>query len=128
MKLVELGHPYYLTENSLRLSCSDQKENMHRLLQNMQDTVALWKLEVSELRARYPWLLYISTPKMLLLHKQINSSSPDIDAITHEVSFIIDNQKEVERRGLCNEVEVRQQRINLLLFCPIFAEGTKSCF
>jgi hypothetical protein len=73
----------------------------------MQDIVEEWKQEVSELRARYTWLLYFSVSKMLLFHKQImiKSSSQDIDALVHEVSFIVYNQK-IERTQLRQGVMV----------------------
>lgn len=115
MKLNELGHPQYLAESSLPpVLCSEHKEIVHLRVLQMQDVVEKWKLEVSELRSRYTWLLYFSIPKMLLFHKQINSSSRDIDAIVHEVSFIICNQeiKRMElRQGVLVSFEVTNKNI-----------------
>jgi hypothetical protein len=107
MKLNELGHPQYLTEGSLpRVLCSEQKEEVYSKVLRMQDIVEEWRQEVSELRARYTWLLYFSVSKILLFHKQIMmKSSPDVDALVHEVSFIVYNQK-IERTQLRQGVMV----------------------
>ena len=107
MKLNELGHPGYLTDSSLSpIFCSEPKDKLHIQVLQVQEEVEEWKVEVSKLRAQHSWLLYFSIPKMLLLHKQITSSSPDIDAIVHEVSFIVYNQK-IGRTKLRRGVIVR---------------------
>ncbi len=69
----------------------------------MQRILTNWNKEVSDLRARYPWLLFFSVPKMLLLHKLMSSSSQDeVKKVVHEVSFLI-----AEGRGnLEKKVEV----------------------
>lgn len=94
IKLNELGHPRYHTESSLPpISCSEDKEKVDIRVFEVQNAVEEWEQEVSELRSQYAWLLYFSIPKMLLLFKLLKSRSQSIDAIVHEVSFIVYNQK-----------------------------------
>lgn len=118
LKLNGLGHPQYLAESSLPpISCSGSEEKVRITVLEMQDAVEKWQKEVSELRSHYTWLLYFSVPKMLLLHRQINSSPQDINAIVHEVSFVVYNQK-IKRTELQHGVEVSFKiHHNFLLTC-----------
>lgn len=69
----------------------------------MQFVVTEWSQEVSDLRARYTWLLFFSVPKMLLLHKLMHSpplEGEKIDNVFHEVSFLVANKRENLRSNL----------------------------
>ena len=68
LKLRELGHPHYLTRTKVFvMPCSKHKQDVDLLLQKMQEYVSTWKIEVSQLRDSYPFLLYFSVPKILQL-------------------------------------------------------------
>lgn len=108
LKLNDLGHPQYFTENSLPpISCSETEDTIRIRVLEMQEAVEKWQKEVSDLRFRYPWLLYFSIPKMLLLYRHIKSPPHDIvnDAIVHEVSFVVYHQS-INRAELQHSVEV----------------------
>ena len=124
MKLNDLGHSQFLAESSLRpIYCSDGEEKVHLEVIDTQKAVREWQKEISELRSNYTWLLYFSIPKMLLLYRHIKSHSHDIDAIVHEVSFVVYNQ-EIERRDLQCGVEVSFKiHLNVPFTCmfPLFA-------
>ena len=109
MKLCELGHPDYLTDGRVHpIPCSKCKKDLESMVQEAQNLVAKWNHEVSELQARFHWLLYLSVPKILQLNQLINNNSSDegewkVDRIIHEVSFLMSNQpieKEKLRKGV----------------------------
>lgn len=98
LKLHELGYPEYLTADKIpMITCSHTKESMEREVQETQLLITEWNGKVSNLRAKYTWLLYFSVPKMMLLYDLIHSSCQGeerTDEIVHEVSFLMTNQLE----------------------------------
>jgi hypothetical protein len=111
LKLRELGHPLFLAEGYIQpIPCSMSKREVDGEVQQMQLLVTRWNHEVSDLRARYTWLLYFSVPKMLRLYHLIHSPREEMEVkvkmIVHEVSFLVKSQPE-ERTELAEGVEVR---------------------
>ena len=96
LKLLELGHPEYLTTDQIpSISCSHTKEEIEHMVQQAQCQITMWNSEISDLRAEYTWLLYFSVPKIMLLYDLIRSSCEGVkrtDEIVHEVSFLTTNR------------------------------------
>lgn len=110
LKLRELGHPSYLLKGDIPpISCSIVKETADKMVQQTQQAVTEWTEEVTELRNRYPWLLYFSIPRMLQLYKLILPTSVSRKEtekkIVHEVSFLATSNR-TERKKLRNGVQV----------------------
>lgn len=113
LELHELGHPDYLTGGKVNsVPCSMPKEGMNNEVQRTQLLITEWNHEVSELQARYTWLLYFSVPKMLLLYHLICSSGiegENVDKIVHEVSILMINEP-TEREKLMEGTLVSGER------------------
>ena len=105
IKLNELGHPGYLKKDSIpSILCSNNELNVE--VARIKDLVAQWKEKVSSCQQRYKWLLYFSFPKMLRLYHQIKSR--DVNAIIHEVSFLV----KIHGKDLQNSTQVRKSVMN----------------
>ena len=121
LKLRELGHPGYLSEGRIPpIPCSRRKEEVDRMVQDTQQLVNTWTLEVTNLRDRYSWLLYLSVPKMLRVYELVTGTAPDlqgeevVDRLLHEVSFLaVTNSAEIQklRRRILVSVVCRQQSL-----------------
>ena len=97
-KLCELGHPEYLAESGVpTIKCSEDQK-VHERVDVMQAEVEEWKQNMLQLQAHFPWLLYFSVPKILLLHQLLSHHQIDLDKIIHEVSFLIINQPQQRSR------------------------------
>ena len=69
------------------------KEDVNKMVQELQTSVIDWKKKVTQLRADCTWLLYFSIPKILLLYEIMRSSSPDgIEKTVQEVSVLTINE------------------------------------
>ena len=88
-----------------------QKEEVETKVQEVQDILTTWNMDVSELRAHHPWLLYFSVSKILLLHEVIKISS--IEKIVHEVNFLVIESREC----LEKKVEVRALSVDIISAC-----------
>ena len=103
VKLRELGHPQYLTDDAiLPMYCSSLKDQVDTMVQETRLKLTKWTQQVSELRSSYKWLLYFSVPRMLQLHQLVHCAALGqaemVDRIVHEVSFLTVSQpREVER-------------------------------
>lgn len=104
LKLRELGHPIYLSEDSIpSIPCSRPREAVNATVQDTQLLLTRWTQQVAELRACYSWLLYLSVPRMLQLHQLLLGPADlglgeRVDRIVHEVSFLAASRpEEIER-------------------------------
>ena len=59
-----------------------------------------WMQHMTELRNQYEWLLFFSTPKLLLLYHLLQEEKPNLEAIVHEISFLCSNTQEAWESAL----------------------------
>lgn len=112
-KLYKMGNPHFLQSGSIHpIQCSKAKEEVEDIVIKMQHTLTKWNKKVSELRACFPWLLYFSIPKMMLLYKLIHSPFPS-KKVVHEVSFLVTEGKGNLKKKV--EVSIRNAFILFLL-------------
>lgn len=87
------------------------------MVQEAQQVLNKWTQEISELRNRYPWLLYFSIPKVFrLFHLICSSDAQKEDKIVHQVSYLAINLP-AGRKKLKDSVKVRRLLLFWLLTC-----------
>ena len=89
------------------------KAEVDAQVQDIQLLLENWTQEVTVLRSRYQWLLYLNMPKLMqlyhILHNVLTDSRHGVDSILHEVSFLALNNNG-ERQKLRKEVKVSSFR------------------
>ena len=102
-KLCELGNLRFLQSGSIiPIRCSVPQEELEAKVEEMQRVHTRWSEHVSEICAQYPWLLFFSIPKILLIYKLIlNASSVEV---VHEVSFLDHDRGSLEIKVQVNSI------------------------
>lgn len=94
-------------------------------VKDTQNQRAMWIKRVTKLRASYPWLLYFSVPKMLLLYDKMmaESSFPEkAKQVVYEVCFLVAQGREkLEEKVEASYIPVPKSLLNLHPLCRKFS-------
>ena len=72
-------------------------------MKETEEKLRLWSLEVTDLQSHYKNLLFLSIPKLLILHKSMRENQ--VEEIVNEISFLFKNNT-IVREKLKSNVKV----------------------